>query len=72
MEGVSRRSWVYWLIGVITAFITSFYMFRLWFMTFFGDYRGTQVRCSRARTSPMDQPTATAIHTRAQWSCWCR
>jgi NADH-quinone oxidoreductase subunit L len=34
-------SWVFWLIGVITAFITSFYMFRLWFMTFFGDYRGT-------------------------------
>src|ERR1039458_6448028 len=33
-------SWVYWLIGVITAFITSFYMFRLWFLTFFGDYRG--------------------------------
>jgi NADH-quinone oxidoreductase subunit L len=36
-------SWVYWLIGVITAFITSFYMFRLLFMTFFGDYRGAQV-----------------------------
>jgi NADH-quinone oxidoreductase subunit L len=35
-------SWVFWLIGVVTAFITSFYMFRLWFMTFFGDYRGTQ------------------------------
>ena len=33
-------SWVFWLIGIITAFITSFYMFRLWFMTFFGDYRG--------------------------------
>ncbi len=33
-------SWVFWLIGVITAFITSFYMFRLWFMTFFGDYHG--------------------------------
>jgi NADH-quinone oxidoreductase subunit L len=30
----------YWFIGVTTAFITSFYMFRLWFMTFFGDYRG--------------------------------
>jgi NADH-quinone oxidoreductase subunit L len=27
---------------VVTAFITSFYMFRLWFMTFFGDYRGAQ------------------------------
>jgi NADH-quinone oxidoreductase subunit L len=29
-----------WLIGVITAGMTSFYMFRLWFLTFFGDYRG--------------------------------
>jgi NADH-quinone oxidoreductase subunit L len=36
-------SWVFWLIGVVTAFLTSFYMFRLWFMTFFGDYRGSQV-----------------------------
>ena len=32
---------LYWLIGVTTAFITSFYMFRLWFLTFFGEYRGT-------------------------------
>src|ERR1022692_4289843 len=36
-------SWVFWLIGVITAFLPSFYMFRLLFMTFFGDYRGAQV-----------------------------
>ena len=36
-------SWVFWLIGVITAFITSFYMFRLLFMTFAGDYRGAKV-----------------------------
>jgi NADH-quinone oxidoreductase subunit L len=35
-----QASWVYWLIGVFTAFLTSFYMFRLWFMTFFGEYRG--------------------------------
>jgi NADH-quinone oxidoreductase subunit L len=34
---------VYWAIGVITAFLTSFYMFRLLYMTFFGDYRGAQV-----------------------------
>ena len=33
-------SWIYWLIGVFTAFLTSFYMFRLWFLTFFGEYRG--------------------------------
>ena len=38
-----QTSWAYWLIGVITAFLTSFYMFRLLFMTFFGDYRGTHV-----------------------------
>jgi NADH-quinone oxidoreductase subunit L len=35
-----QASWAYWLVGLITAFITSFYMFRLWFMTFFGEYRG--------------------------------
>jgi NADH-quinone oxidoreductase subunit L len=34
---------LYWLIGVITAFITSFYMFRLMYMTFAGDYRGAPV-----------------------------
>ena len=33
-------SWVYWIVGVVTAFITSFYMFRLMYMTFGGDYRG--------------------------------
>jgi NADH-quinone oxidoreductase subunit L len=38
-----QTSWIYWLIGAITAFMTSFYMFRLLFMTFFGDYRGLKV-----------------------------
>ncbi len=33
-------SWVYWVVGLFTAFLTSFYMFRLWFLTFFGEYRG--------------------------------
>lgn len=31
---------VLWLIGVVAAGMTSFYMFRLWFLTFFGEYRG--------------------------------
>ncbi len=35
-------SLVYWGIGVFTAFLTSFYMFRLWFLTFFGTYRGAE------------------------------
>jgi NADH-quinone oxidoreductase subunit L len=29
----------FWIIGAITALMTSFYMFRLLFMTFFGDLR---------------------------------
>ena len=35
-----QANWAYWLVGLVTAFITSFYMFRLWFLTFFGEYRG--------------------------------
>ncbi|HZU23455.1 MAG TPA: NADH-quinone oxidoreductase subunit L [Terriglobales bacterium] len=38
----AHGSWVFWLIGLITAGLTSFYMFRLWFLTFFGDFRGAQ------------------------------
>ena len=30
---------VIWAIGVLTAGLTSFYMFRLWFMTFFGELK---------------------------------
>ncbi|HZR29370.1 MAG TPA: NADH-quinone oxidoreductase subunit L [Terriglobales bacterium] len=30
---------ILWAMGLITAGITSFYMFRLWFMTFFGERR---------------------------------
>jgi NADH-quinone oxidoreductase subunit L len=41
-----NSSWVYWLIGVITAFITSFYMFRLMYMTFGGEYRGAAVQAA--------------------------
>lgn len=28
-----------WIVGLITAGLTSFYMFRLWYMTFFGEPR---------------------------------
>jgi NADH-quinone oxidoreductase subunit L len=31
---------VLWLLGIIAAGMTSFYMFRLWFLTFTGEYRG--------------------------------
>ena len=33
-------NWIYWFVGCVTAGLTAFYMFRLWFLTFFGEYRG--------------------------------
>ncbi|MBV8206051.1 MAG: NADH-quinone oxidoreductase subunit L [Acidobacteria bacterium] len=38
----SHGGWGFWAVGWITAGLTSFYMFRLWFLTFFGDFRGAQ------------------------------
>lgn len=37
---VYEQDKVMWAIGVFTAFLTAFYMFRMLFLTFFGDYRG--------------------------------
>jgi NADH-quinone oxidoreductase subunit L len=34
---------IFWLIGVATVFLTSFYMFRLWYLTFFGEERTKHV-----------------------------
>src|ERR1022692_2991125 len=50
-------SWVYWMIGLITAFITSFYMFRLLYMTFLGDYHGAQVDAHGHGSHGHDGPT---------------
>jgi len=47
-------SWVYWLLGVITAFITSFYMFRLMYMTFGGEYRGAPAPDAHGRAHGHD------------------
>src|SRR5271168_1783020 len=35
----ARAPWMYW-VGVITAGMTAFYVFRAWFLTFTGEYRG--------------------------------
>jgi NADH-quinone oxidoreductase subunit L len=51
-----QASWIYWLVGLVTAFLTSFYMFRLWFMTFFGEYRG-DAEVSHAREEHLAQRT---------------
>src|SRR6476469_2979759 len=56
-----QASWVYWFIGLFTAFLTSFYMFRLWFMTFFGEYRGAE----EARHGNLDHGHLGSADTRA-------
>ena len=35
----TRGGWILWLVGAIAAGMTAFYMFRLVFMTFFGEQR---------------------------------
>lgn len=40
-SGGGRLYYVLWAMGVLTAGLTAFYMFRLVFGIFFGDYRGT-------------------------------
>jgi NADH-quinone oxidoreductase subunit L len=43
---------ILWLVGLITAGITSFYMFRLLFLTFFGEYRGEEGTYDKVHESP--------------------
>ncbi|GAA4359507.1 NADH-quinone oxidoreductase subunit L [Hymenobacter saemangeumensis] len=39
-------------IGLLTAFLTAFYMFRLLFLTFFGEFRGTEEQRQHLHESP--------------------
>jgi NADH-quinone oxidoreductase subunit L len=41
-----------WVIGVITAMLTSFYMFRLLYLTFYGKFRGTHEQEHHLHESP--------------------
>ena len=49
-----RAPWMYW-IGVMTAGMTAFYVFRAWFMAFTGEYRGP---CASARIAAGDDRAA--------------
>ena len=50
---VFEHSKVMWAIGVFTAFLTAFYMFRMLFLTFFGTYRGTHHAEEKIHESPL-------------------
>ncbi len=41
-----------WAIGLITAFLTAFYMFRMMFLTFYGNFRGKAKDYEHAHESP--------------------
>ena len=43
---------ILWGIGVLTAFLTAFYMFRMIFLTFYGKYRGTHHAEEKIHESP--------------------
>lgn len=46
------RSPILWVVGVLTAVMTAFYMFRLYAMTFRGNFRGTTEQEHHLHESP--------------------
>ena len=58
-DGLGFGSWffVLFILGMITAFMTAFYMFRMWFMTFVGEPRENAQHChgesSKSMTAPL-------------------
>ncbi len=44
---------VLWVLGVLGSGLTSFYMFRLLFLTFFGEFRGTDEQRHHLHESPL-------------------
>ncbi len=43
---------IYWILGVIGSMLTAFYMFRLYFLTFHGKFRGTHDQEHHRHESP--------------------
>ncbi|GAA4009830.1 NADH-quinone oxidoreductase subunit L [Hymenobacter fastidiosus] len=52
LEHVFQHNKILWGMGLLTAFLTAFYMFRLLFLTFFGEFRGTEAQKHHLHESP--------------------
>lgn len=52
LAGAYSKHPAYWIIGVIGAMMTAFYMFRLYAMTFLGKFRGTHEQEHHLHESP--------------------
>ena len=50
---VFEHNKVLWALGVLGSGLTSFYMFRLLFLTFFGEFRGTEEQKHHLHESPI-------------------
>jgi NADH-quinone oxidoreductase subunit L len=48
----ANGQWILWAVGLITAGLTAFYMFRTVYMTFFGEFRGTHEQEHHLHESP--------------------
>jgi len=57
-DGLGFGSWfcVLFVLGMITAFMTAFYMFRMWFMTFVGQPRENAQHCHGESSKSMTVP----------------
>ena len=57
-DGLGFGSWfcVLFVLGMITAFMTAFYMFRMWFMTFVGEPRENAQHCHGESSKSMTFP----------------
>lgn len=51
--GVFEHDKFLYIVGVLTAGLTAFYMFRLLFVTFFGNFRGTEEQRHHIHESPV-------------------
>jgi NADH-quinone oxidoreductase subunit L len=47
-----EKSPLFWVLGVLGSMMTTFYMFRLLFVTFFGSFRGTEEQKHHLHESP--------------------
>lgn len=52
LAAAAEKNIIYWVIGVITAGMTAFYMFRLYATTFLGKFRGTHEQEHHLHESP--------------------
>jgi len=52
---------IYWAVGFLTALFTAFYMFRLLFLTFFGEFRGTEAQWNHLHESPWQMTVPLAV-----------